>query len=315
MNLKDLYPVSDAILKLDLMKVVELNRKASELGFVIGSEILSFISFNTFDELTRAILSDRSFNAEVNIYFFNGNSMYSSIIYDSDSKLLFIKDLSEYELLKKVKADLITSISHELRTPLSVAMGNLQLIKDFSEDENTGSYILKLDKSLKKIEKIISQLTLLTAAEFGNYSLKFDIFDSENVIREVLSDLDSKIKKKNIKINYSILSPTIKADRFVIYTLLRNLISNAVKYSYKDSEITVSLSDKRISVKDKGIGIRDNEKIRIFERFFRGTEASKHAKGSGLGLAIVKYLCELSGYKLNLDSKWMIGSTFTIILS
>lgn len=314
MNLNDLYPVSEAILRLELMKIVEMNKKAAEMGFNIGNDILSSISFNTFDELTRAILSDNDFSREANIYFFNGNSIYSGIIYDSSTKLLFIKDLSEMELLKKVKADLITSISHELRTPLSVAMGNLQLMKDFSQEESTSPYLMKLDKSLKKIEKIISQLTLLTAAEFGNYSLKFDIFDTENVLREVLTDLDMKIKRKNIQIEYTILASTMKADRFVIYTLLRNLISNAIKYSYKDSLITVSLSDKKISVKDNGIGIRDNEKNRIFERFFRGTEASRHAKGSGLGLAIVKYLCELCGYKLNLESKWMIGSTFTIKL-
>jgi two-component system OmpR family sensor kinase len=92
------------------------------------------------------------------------------------------------------------------------------------------------------------------------------------------------------------------------------LVSNAVKYSYENSKINVIINQNEIIIEDFGIGIREEEKNRIFERFFRGNESSKYAKGSGLGLSVVKYFCEIANYKIRFESKWMIGSKFIVKL-
>jgi len=65
-------------------------------------------------------------------------------------------------------------------------------------------------------------------------------------------------------------------------------------------------------VKDQGIGIKEEEKSRIFERFYRGSEALKMAPGSGLGLSIVKHLCDTIGYRLEVNSQWLVGSEFIV---
>jgi two-component system OmpR family sensor kinase len=206
------------------------------------------------------------------------------------------------------------SISHELRTPLSVAIGNVQMLKDFSSTPENEKMIKKTQESLNKLEKIISQLSLLTQAEFGSYSIRYEIFDPQIVIEDVLSDYASKITAKQLQVTVNCEAKTLKADRFVIYTILRNLISNAIKYSHKESIVEVNFTEDQIRIKDSGLGIREEEIPRVFERFFRGTEALKTTKGSGLGLSLVKYLCELCEYKVWFNTKWMIGTTFYVKL-
>jgi two-component system OmpR family sensor kinase len=227
---------------------------------------------------------------------------------------LVLEDRTEIQLLNKVKSDFISSLSHELRTPLSVAKGNAHILNDFLEDDKFKNYVNKISDSINKIENIISQLTMLSMAQLGNYIIKPEIIDTKFLVEEVINDLNGKIKNKNIKINLHIKTNVINGDKFILYTILRNLISNASKYSYENSSIEVTINEEDITVEDHGIGIREEEKNRIFERFFRGNESSKYAKGSGLGLAVVKYFCEIANYKINFDSKWMIGSKFIVKL-
>jgi two-component system OmpR family sensor kinase len=294
------------------MTVKDMNASAKAMGFKKDSDIFSCVSFDQIDQLTRSIILSEYFETKANIYFFNNVSQYSKIIYNPIARLLFIIDLSEDELLKKVKSDVVMSISHELRTPLSVAIGNVQMLKDFSSTPENEKMIKKTQDSLNKLEKIISQLSLLTQAEFGSYSIRYEIFDPVRVIEEVLSDYNKKIQAKNLKMIVKCQLDTFKADRFVIYTILRNLISNAIKYSHDESTIEVVFTEEQITIKDSGMGIREEEIPRVFERFFRGTEALKSAKGSGLGLPLVKYLCGLCDYKVWFTTKWMIGTTFFV---
>jgi two-component system OmpR family sensor kinase len=317
MKLNALDAIRDGVVRMEHMTVKDFNQRASEMGFKRDHDIFTCISFDEIDQLTRSIILSQDFETKTNLYFLNDVSQHSKIMYNAQTKLLFIIDLSEEEHLKKVKSDVVMSISHELRTPLSVALGNVQMLKDFStfKDPDSEGMINKTLKSLNKLEKIISQLSLLTQAEFGSYSLRYEIFEPIKVIEEVLSDYQKKIDAKNLQVNVNCPVETIKADRFIIYTILRNLISNAIKYSHVDSIIECSFTENLITVKDTGIGIREEERIRVFERFFRGAESFKHAQGSGLGLSLVKYLCEISGYKVWFESKWLIGSTFYVQLS
>ena len=314
MRLNALDVIRDGVVRMEHMTVKDFNQRASEMGFKKDYDIFTCISFDEIDQLTRSIILSQDFETKTNLYFLNDVSQHAKIIYNHQTKLLFIIDLSEEEHLKKVKSDVVMSISHELRTPLSVALGNVQMLKDFSSDSKNEKIVNKIQDSLEKLEKIISQLSLLTQAEFGNYTRKYEVFDTQALYNDVISDLSKKIEEKNVTINLFTQKTEMYADRFIIYTILRNLISNAVKYSNKNAEINVKLSPEIIEVEDFGIGIREEEKQRVFERFFRGTDALKLAQGSGLGLPIVKYLCELCDYKLGFTTRWMIGSKFTVKL-
>ena len=306
--------VKDAIIQLNNTAIINSNQKAQKWGFKKGNDLLNIFTYEDIDNLIKNILNNNDYNNEENIYFLSGNSKFCRISYKSKHKILIIEDRTEIQLLNKVKSDFISSLSHELRTPLSIAKGNSHILKDFLEEDKFKNYVDKISHSINKIEKIISQLTMLSMAQLGNYVIKPEIIDTKFLVEEVINDLNGKIKNKNIKINLHIKTNVINGDKFILYTILRNLISNASKYSYENSSIEVTINEEEITVEDHGIGIREEEKNRIFERFFRGNESSKYAKGSGLGLAVVKYFCEIANYKINFDSKWMIGSKFIVKL-
>ncbi|PNR92843.1 sensor histidine kinase KdpD [Petrotoga sp. 9PWA.NaAc.5.4] len=317
-NLKNNYfeifeILDDAVINIEKGTMIsKSNKKAKEWGFHEKKDLISIISFDKIDELTNHILNDQDYEVLSNIYFIKGETKYCRLNYYKSHKILIIQDKTEFELLKKIKADFITSVSHELRTPLAIAKGNTQILKDFMHESKFTQQIDKIQESLDRVEKIISQLTLLSLAEFGDYHLKNENINTLNLYNEVLNDLSDKIKEKSINIVFNCTVEKVYGDKFVLYTILRNLLSNAIKYSFENSNIYVDITAEKIQVKDEGIGIRDEEQNRIFERFYRGIEASKVAKGSGLGLSVVKYLCQLSGYKISFESKWMVGSTFIV---
>lgn len=295
--------------------ISKANLKAKDWGITENKDLLSCISFNKIDQLTECILSEKDYDTEDIIYFIKGFSKFCKIIYKNEYKLLLFRDKTQFELLKKVKEDFVSSVSHELRTPLTVAKGNVQLLHDFMKNEEFIPQINKIQESLDKIEDIISKLTLLSIAEFGDYVLKKEIIYINNLYQEVLKDLEDKIKEKEIELDFRSCLEIKEGDKFVLYTILKNLISNAIKYSFNNSKIYIQFDEQMIEVKDEGIGIRQEEIPRIFERFYRSPEAIKYAKGSGLGLAVVKYLCNLSNYRIECESKWMVGTTFKILFN
>jgi two-component system OmpR family sensor kinase len=304
--------INEMIIELDGYKIKYSNKVAQKYGFKKDLEIISVFTFNEIDDFISHIINRKDYKIETTVFFFQGTSKYCSVLYLSEENMIIIDDKTDKELIKQIKADFITSLSHELRTPLSVAKGNAYLIEDLNNNDSLNEPIKKIKKSLNRIERILDQLTVIYMAEFGNYTLKIELIDINNIYNEVISDLENKIKDKNIEIIYKSDIEYLKGDSFVIYTLLRNLISNAVKYSNKNSKVYVTITKNEIIVEDNGIGIRENEKNRIFERFYRGIDSRKYAKGSGLGLAIVKHLCELSNYSLEFKSEWMVGSKFII---
>ncbi|MGM0641330.1 MAG: sensor histidine kinase [Thermotogota bacterium] len=306
--------VKDAIVYLEGTKIKKSNLQAKKWGFEVEKDLLNILTYEDIDTLVKKILKNKDYSIKTNIYFLSGNSKYCKIDYKADQNILIIEDRTEIQLLNKVKSDFISSLSHELRTPLSVAKGNTHILNDFLEDEKFKVYVSKISNSIEKIENIISQLTMLSMAQLGNYIIKPEILDPEKLLYEVLNDLNLKIKNKKVDITIQCDAEYLNGDKFIIYTILRNLISNAVKYSYEKSEIKVIIDEHQMIVEDSGIGIREEEKNRIFERFFRGNESPKYAKGSGLGLSVVKYFCEIANYKINYESKWMIGSKFIVKL-
>jgi len=302
------------VLQLSTTKIINCNKSAKNWEIFENSDLMQHLTFDKIDILIDCILNEKYFEHESNIYFMKGSSKYCKIKYEPKHSILHIQDRTQFQLIKKVKSDFITSLSHELRTPMSVAKGNAHILEDFLEEEKYKGYVKKISLSLNKLERILNQLTMLSMAEFGSYSIKHEILDPQPIYEEVINDLNKKILTKNIQLEFILQTKTLKADRFIFYTLLRNLISNSTKYSYENSKIIVKISEDEIVVQDSGIGVRDEEKERIFERFYRSSEALQFAKGSGLGLAIVKHFCELSNYKIEFDSKWMIGTTFKIKL-
>ena len=201
----------------------------------------------------------------------------------------------------------IKDSAHELNTPISVLMTSVSMLKNGKNPEKMMKYILSSSKQISQIYNDIhfSAFNEINEDVFEEFDLKDLVFESS----EYFNDISIT---KNIQINSNLQSCNIKMDRTKTQKLVNNLISNAIKYSYKDSIIEVVLKDNILSIKDFGIGITQEEQKEIFKRYRRG---NNNEGCFGIGLDIVKRICKEYNLLLNLKSEKNKETVFSIDFS
>lgn len=212
--------------------------------------------------------------------------------------------------------------SHELRTPLSVIKGTLEVLirrkRDVELYENKISYCIN---EVDRMTRIIDQLLLLARYESGKIEPQTREIELNENIRYAIMMMDTFAKEKGICINFPESGKHIvKADPSMLDVILQNLISNSIKYSNGNKKIDIYIEEKdnivSCSVRDYGIGMSKEDLSRIFDRFYRSTEArSTGREGDGLGLAIVKRLADLQNLAISYSSEPSKGTTATIIFN
>jgi two-component system sensor histidine kinase QseC len=225
----------------------------------------------------------------------------------------FIQRLDQaLEREKRFSAD----AAHELRTPISalkIQLHNLQ-----NEMDGKSESFLALQDGVDRMQHLIEQLLSLYRAspdQFASNCTELDIFA---VTQDVIAQNYSLFEKKHQNIELNGKAELIIAERFALETLISNLLSNASKYSPDNSDIKVNISSTSdevcLSVEDNGQGIPEDEKERIFERFYRSVQnEGSMVPGCGLGLTIVKHVVDLHGATLTLDNAATHnGSIFTV---
>lgn len=210
--------------------------------------------------------------------------------------------------------------SHELRTPLSIIKGTLEVL--IRKPRAVEQYEEKINYCISEVDRmseIVEQLLLLARYESGKVKpviIKIDIHD---MLKTVLARLDFLIEEKKIYVNYTPgNAAVILADYSMLQIILENLISNSIKYSPdgKQIDIIIKQIDGNIAVeiKDYGIGIRQEDIGKIFDRFYRADSSrNSEISGNGLGLAIVKRLADLQNLSLSVNSIPAKGTSFQII--
>lgn len=223
--------------------------------------------------------------------------------------------------LSELKSRFISMASHEFRTPLSTILSSLNLMmkyKDLNEHEKFASHGIKIKTSIINLTEILEYFLSVEKLDSGHFKIEptlFDLVDFINTnIDEVVNDLKDK---QRIVLQLSLKKIMINHDKKIIRTIWQNLITNAIKYSPENGEIIVHLQaidDKFVlSVTDNGIGIPENEKKHLFERFYRANNAS-NIQGTGIGLNIIKKYIELLGGNITFTSKINEGTTFIVNL-
>lgn len=222
---------------------------------------------------------------------------------------------SQVKLLDRFNSD----ISHELRTPLTIIQGELELsIKKPREKE----YYIKSIKTVliqtREIYELVDALLFLTKYDKQNILETFDNCILDSLLLNVCEKFEQKLKEKNINLDIVKLeSVSINANQFLINSIFSNIIDNAIKYSPHNKDIYLSLykKDKKIyfTVKDEGIGIKENQISKITNRFYRVDQSrNKLIKGFGLGLSIVENAVKLHNGNLEINSKPNQGTNITI---
>lgn len=227
----------------------------------------------------------------------------------------------ELTALNAAKTEFFSDISHELRTPLTSIKG----AADILSRKSSCSDPLYLDIIKKNTNHLIRTIVdFLEYSKIGAGRIELDITDESltAIVKEVIEAQKADAVKKNLKIELNAHQDfMIPIDRYRIYQVVSNLMSNAIKFSFKKGKISISILKMKnkiyFSIKDDGIGIDANHHHLIFNKFHqapRENATNFHKGSSGIGLAICKGLVETHGGNIGVESKENAGSRFFFTL-
>lgn len=233
-------------------------------------------------------------------------------------------EIDELKRLEAFRRDFLQDVSHELKTPIFAAQGFVHTLLDNinADIEIRKKFLKKAAKSLDYLDLLVKDLLTISQIESGEIKMKMERFDIHNLIKETIEFLEPQAKARGMKIKSNIKThkpEIVIADYYRIFQVLKNLITNSIKYSKENSIIFIACEKRKkifnIKVIDRGIGIPKNDRKRIFERFYRIDKSrSKERGGTGLGLAIVKHIMEGHKTNIKLKSKLGEGSIFSFNL-
>jgi signal transduction histidine kinase/CheY-like chemotaxis protein/purine-cytosine permease-like protein len=219
------------------------------------------------------------------------------------------------------KSRYLERISHELRTPLNSVMGYAQLLEGAEDIPTARRESIKVMRSSSEhLTDLIEGLVDMSKIEAGRLDLHRNEVDLVGMLEQLVFMFQIQAKAKNIELKFTYqkrLPKHVTADNKRLRQVIINLISNAIKFTQQGS-VTVNLKYRNqvafISVKDTGIGIKQEDIATITEPFVRIANSNYHTSGSGLGLAITQALIHCMGGDLGIKSKFGQGSTFNLSL-
>lgn len=252
----------------------------------------------------------------------------ASPVYHPDNKLagvaVVFKDITEFKRIELIKSQFVSMVSHELKAPIAAVYGFLKLFNDDSimlTDEQRKEYENRSMVRLDGLLKMVNDLLDISRMELKTVKREIKKINIPDIIQSVLELLQIEIGNKNLGVNLIIEENihTIFADADEINRLFTNLISNAIKYNNERGLISIKVNTTGnfvvTEIKDSGIGLKEEEKAKLFSEFFRAkNEKTKNIGGTGLGLSIVKRIVDSYSGKIEFDSKYGEGTMFRIYL-
>ncbi len=202
----------------------------------------------------------------------------------------------------------IKDTTHELNTPLSAILANIEMIDTSSMDKKNISKINRINIATKTVSILYKDLTYLTL-EQDRDRLDENI-DLKSLIEDRVEYFMAIMESKNISCKLYLNESSLYIDKKKITRVIDNLISNAIKYNLRNGVIEIELKDKRLSVKDSGIGIKEEEIPFIFDRYLRFNDSEG---GFGVGLSIVKSILDEYNIKIDVISSEQKGTTMVLL--
>jgi two-component system sensor histidine kinase VicK len=279
----------------------------------------------TFDEEGNKI------EEEIEIDYLNQKRIYKikTAIVSDEGKAVYgylkiFYDLTREKAIDKMKSEFISIAAHQLRTPLSAIKWVIKMILDGDAgklNEEQAELLSKGYSSNERIIGLVNDLLNVSRIEEGRFGYIFKKDDFEEIIKIVLENVENIVKVNNLKLTVSKPEkfPKIYMDKERVGIVLQNLVDNAIKYTPAFGKIDISfLLEKRFlkgSVKDNGVGIPEQEKAKLFTKFFRASNVMRmQTEGSGLGLFIVKNIIEKHGGQVEVKSQEGKGTEISFTL-
>ena len=228
-----------------------------------------------------------------------------------------MKENEEVLNASKVRQEFTSNVSHELKTPLHVISGYAELIKEgIVKDSDVKEFGEKIYSEASRMSKLVEDIMKISKLE-SDKAIEKTQLNLKNIVVAIVDSLMIEADKKNVKFKLSLNDCSISGNYDSIYSLIFNLVDNAIKYNKTNGKITIKLQEVSnnviLSVKDTGIGIPKEDLDRIFERFYRVDKSrSNDSGGTGLGLSIVKHSLIVNNATIKVESELKKGSTFTV---
>jgi len=252
----------------------------------------------------------------------NGNfNIRIDNIYEHEAKILidnFNLMVGELRKSETLKSDFISNVSHEFKTPLSSIQGYATLLQDETlSKEDKDKYTKYIIESTQKLNILVSNILKLSKIDNQNIIIEPSTFSLDEQIRECILSLEKEWMNKNIDLDIELDNLEVKTDKVLLSNVWNNLINNAIKFSKQNGKIEIKGYKEdnliKISIKDHGIGIKEENLPYIFNKFYQG-DTSHASEGNGLGLSLVKGIVDLIDARIEVNSKENEGSEFIVTL-
>ena len=305
----------------------------NKLPGIHGTEVLELIKkdeievmtimITAFASLETAVIATRNGAYDFVTKPFSPEELRSSI--EKGAKNLILTKMTKKfsDEKKKVRFEFIRTLSHELKSPIAAVEGYLNIMNSRLKGESLAEYDTMIERSVIRIHemrKLVMDMLDLTSIESGQKQRTIEKIDLIKLAKEIVSDLEEEIAKKEITITFN-CNETIEidADRSEYEIIFRNLVSNAIKYNVDKGIVNISIKAENdrieIQCKDSGIGLTKEEKDRLFAEFSRiKNEKTKGIAGTGLGLSIIKKIVDLNNGTIEVESKPDEGTTFKLTM-
>lgn len=237
--------------------------------------------------------------------------------------IVIARDMTDLQQLRQRHAEFVSAVSHEMKTPLAGIRAYVELLVDGdAEDEETRDQFLEtIQCQTDRLQRLIDNLLNLARIEAGVVKVKKDPRPINEILEEAFRIVQPQAEAKQIKLSkeLSSLYLPVLGDRDLLLQAAINLLSNAVKYTPSGGQVSVHsrvLGDAvAFEVADTGVGLSEEDRKRVFERFYRVKKDQQMASGTGLGLPLAKHIIEdVHGGTLGVESEVGKGSVFTASL-
>ncbi|HWB20492.1 MAG TPA: ATP-binding protein, partial [Phycisphaerales bacterium] len=232
-----------------------------------------------------------------------------------------LHDLTRERELSQMKSDFVSKASHELRTPLSSIRAYVEMLVDgeANSEESRHEFYKTIQGETDRLARLIDNMLNISRIEAGIVQIDRENVDIKAVCLRAVSALEPQGREKNIDIisRLAAVDLCVEGDADMLYQVVINLISNAVKYTPEGGRITVAADSDNltrsvlVTVSDTGLGIPPDSLPRLFDKFYRVENYKRVAKGTGLGLSLCKHIVETVHHgQIGVESTLGMGSRF-----
>lgn len=235
-------------------------------------------------------------------------------------RALTMQDITYLKEVDRIRSEFVHTVSHDLRSPLTSVIGYTELVERAGTlNDMQRDFLHRIQDSVQQITGLINDLLDIGSIEAG-FDTRREFIQLDGILRYTLDMLQGQIKSKHLTVRTDISPslPALRGNPIRLRQVMDNVVGNAIKYSYPNGEIDVSIHSEGdqmiLKVSDAGPGIPVGDQSRIFDKFYRASNINSEVEGSGLGLAIVKTIVESHQGRIWVESVEGKGSSFFIVL-